>query len=263
MNLNRPRLSASVIHWQRRFLVERDGERCVVCGKPPEEVGLLEVDHINGNPQDQHESNLRLLCHKDNVREYWRKIKTRVKTQRPAKSTSTEMLERIKNGVHKRGHTLCVTTPKEASPLPSIVEIAKNEPKAPPESPPNGVSSIVSESVRVRQDGVRIDGNGLSDEARQVDRIMHVEEESPEMRVARAKEPEFRKWCLEHMMPPQSLTVHEAINAGAEAVGISIVTARRYLNKLVSFEGPFNLGEGERGHQELLIREGYYDKGES
>jgi hypothetical protein len=46
-------------------LCERDGGRCRVCGKRPPEV-YLEVDHIDGNKENNHQENLQLLCRTDN-----------------------------------------------------------------------------------------------------------------------------------------------------------------------------------------------------
>lgn len=50
--------------WVKRYLAERDGYKCSECGidewngKPI----VLECDHIDGDHQNNHEDNLRLLC---------------------------------------------------------------------------------------------------------------------------------------------------------------------------------------------------------
>lgn len=50
----------------RRYLIERDGEKCSVCGwrevNPYTGKIPVEVDHIDGNWQNNSQKNLRLLC---------------------------------------------------------------------------------------------------------------------------------------------------------------------------------------------------------
>jgi predicted restriction endonuclease len=50
----------------RRYLSEKYGEKCVLCGwnvkHPLTHKVPLEVDHIDGNAENSTESNLRLLC---------------------------------------------------------------------------------------------------------------------------------------------------------------------------------------------------------
>ena len=44
-----------------RFLVARDGEHCLACGKAPPKVEL-EIDHLDNNPKNWDPDNLHLLC---------------------------------------------------------------------------------------------------------------------------------------------------------------------------------------------------------
>ncbi len=53
--------------WVYRYLIERDGNKCSLCGKKEKDV-KLEIDHINGNPSNQDPKNLRLLCHSCNIK---------------------------------------------------------------------------------------------------------------------------------------------------------------------------------------------------
>lgn len=50
--------------WAYQFLVARDGERCIICGKSPNGNGLkqLEIDHADSNPRNNDPSNLHLVC---------------------------------------------------------------------------------------------------------------------------------------------------------------------------------------------------------
>lgn len=54
----RTRLNPSL----RFKILERDNYKCVLCGATAENSNL-EIDHINNNPSDNREENLRTLCH--------------------------------------------------------------------------------------------------------------------------------------------------------------------------------------------------------
>lgn len=53
--------------WAYRFLCLRDGEICQVCHRSPTTFYSLDIDHSDGNPKNNRESNLRLLCRSCNV----------------------------------------------------------------------------------------------------------------------------------------------------------------------------------------------------
>ena len=52
--------------WLRKYLIEKYDNKCSVCGwnkkHPLTDVVPLEVDHIDGNSENNLEKNLRLLC---------------------------------------------------------------------------------------------------------------------------------------------------------------------------------------------------------
>jgi hypothetical protein len=60
---------------------------------------------------------------------------------------------------------------------------------------------------------------------------------SPEMQANDFFEVDYREWVLKQVREHGFYPKNEAINAGAEIVGCSAVTSRRYLEKLTSAEG--------------------------
>jgi len=59
----------------KRFLRARDGALCHVCRKSEHELLELQIDHMNGDPNDWREENLQLLCASCNTSEYRRREK--------------------------------------------------------------------------------------------------------------------------------------------------------------------------------------------
>ena len=59
--------------WAYRYLAVRDGEHCAICHASPTTQNssttqnTLDIDHIDGNPSNNHPDNLRLLCRQCNV----------------------------------------------------------------------------------------------------------------------------------------------------------------------------------------------------
>jgi hypothetical protein len=63
--------------WAYRYLVLRDGDACAIChaipttrnptAQNPTTQNTLDIDHIDGNPNNNHPDNLRLLCRRCNV----------------------------------------------------------------------------------------------------------------------------------------------------------------------------------------------------
>lgn len=104
---------------------------------------------------------------------------------------------------------------------------------------PSGVS--VDESVKV---GVR------------VGRALKVDEEPPEMRVNREKEPLWRAWVLGRIIEGPPVQIWEAVDGGAEKYDVSQITVGRWLKKMLSPQGPLRLSEGRRGFQFLWLKEG-------
>lgn len=213
-------------------MAARDGWRCAVCAASSTEV-RLEIDHVDGDPANWAPENLRILCHRDNVKEYWRRIKERTRLQPPPRTTPSEVLAQAEQ-LNQSAHMIVVNQADELR--------ERN-------LDPGGEKWSVCERTSLPgEDGVR------------VERQLDVAHESPEMRVNREKEPLFRSTIIELALRPRGVTVDEALHEGAERVQISPVTARRYLKKMTSEAGPLVVGEGPRGHQRLLLRESYWLK---
>ena len=237
---------ASVRLWVRRFLTERDGNRCAVCGISSAEVPL-EIDHVDGDPGNWAPENLRLLCHRDNVKEYFRKIAEKARLQPPPKSTPSEVLAQAERLNQLQEH-LVVGREREKS-LESVSANAGKTLRKTVDDQSDGEKWSVCERESLAS----------GDESR-MERQLSVADESPEMRVNREKEPLFRSKCIDSVLRPEGLTVDQALHEVAERVQISPVTARRYLKKMTSRAGPLDIGEGPRGHQRLLLRESYWLK---
>jgi len=74
---------------------------------------------------------------------------------------------------------------------------------------------------------------------------------SAEVSINREKEPAFRKWLFDRVMGRKPLYTEEAIYAGAEAVGCSPQTTRRYLAKAVSAAGNYTTVKVKAEHRTL------------
>jgi len=231
------RYPASVRLWQYMYLSERDGELCAVCGKGPEEV-RLEIDHVDGDPNNNAPENIRFLCHRCNLKELWKRIKAKIKTQPSEKPPISELLSpsaSMSGGGAER-------------------EIITKHDLSNADLPPEAIQKIACE----RDENV---SEIRSVEGRRSERMLDVYRESPELRISREKEPEFRRKCLEYVLRAEGFTVHQAIYELAEEISLSPITCRRYLEKLTSAVGPLKIGEsGPRGHQVLLLREEYWEK---
>jgi len=227
------RYPASVRLWQYYYLCERDGESCKVCKKGPDEV-KLEIDHVDGDPNNNAPENIRLTCHDCNIREMWTKIKHKIKTQPSEKSAASEVLS--------------------ASGAPQGIEREIT-------SKDLVNTNITDQDLQKIEHGTSESGSEIKAlEGRRVERQLDVYRESPELRIARDKQPLFRKVCLELILSPGGLTTHRAYYEVSERIDISPTTAMRYLGKATSAAGPFKLGEGPRGHQLVLLREDYWEK---
>lgn len=70
---------------------------------------------------------------------------------------------------------------------------------------------------------------------------------TPEMVVNNSKEPFFRKYIHGIIDIKGKIEWEDAVDGGAEFIGISVETAKRYLRKMVSSKGDYELGWGQNG----------------
>jgi hypothetical protein len=69
-----PRLTPYQKQRIREYCLERDGNRCMICSKEERDPLNLEIDHEDGNSVNHHTSNLRLVHHRCNSREWNRRF---------------------------------------------------------------------------------------------------------------------------------------------------------------------------------------------
>jgi len=82
-------------------------------------------------------------------------------------------------------------------------------------------------------------------------------EGSPEMQANLLYEVAYRKWLLKEINTQGGLDKKEAINAGAELVGCSPNTTKRYLEKLTSAGGCLKEDLDMLGHPYLVFKESF------
>lgn len=97
-------------------------------------------------------------------------------------------------------------------------------------------------------------GNGRQDygAVSQVQELIDYSSGSQEMKANAVFEKDFRKWLLAIVGHNGSYPKQEAINSGAERVGCSPVTTKRYLEKLTSTGGVLDIKENSL-HQKVLV----------
>jgi hypothetical protein len=169
--------------WAYRYLVIRDGEQCAECGQLPTTQNALDIDHADGDPQNNHPDNLRLLCRACNT-----------------------------------------TLGNKARPSSAKRERERKEGKP--------ATRIIKEDAGYRQG-------------------------SPEMKANLLYEVSFRRWIMSKVCSQGGYSKQEAINEGAELIGCSPLTTRRYLEKLTSNAGTLREEQDILGHPYLVLKPEY------
>lgn len=77
----------------------------------------------------------------------------------------------------------------------------------------------------------------------------------PEMRENRRMEPRFRRWIFQKVLSLGNVRYEEALNAGAEYVGASTETVKRYLRKMTSSTGMYEVRNDAQGYPYIHLKE--------
>jgi len=77
----------------------------------------------------------------------------------------------------------------------------------------------------------------------------------PEMKENRRMEPLFRQWFFKKMTEKNPRRLDEIINEGAEIIGASTETTKRYLRKMTSNEGMYVVIKDPLGYPFIHFRE--------
>jgi hypothetical protein len=170
-----------------QYLVLRDEERCVICKKNPSQI-YLEIDHIDGNQNNNDLDNLCFMCKRHN----------------------------------------CEMRGKSSAEHRKIVQ-----------------------TYRLRNEKER-DNNLDSPATRFAKRVIDYHDGSVEMKANRLFEIHFISWLMDKLKAVGEITRKEAIRSGAFITGGNTQTIGRYLDKLVSDEGP--LCEKQNTFGEVVIQ---------
>lgn len=232
------------------LVIERDGDGCAHCGWYPggkpsrfqrrhavaKDI-VLELNHIDGNPENNQPDNWNLLCTTCNL--FWRP--TTVRTLRTGTTIGGVVDEAgdIERGVLGDHETDSGSPAKGNDP-----ETMTSEPDTP--APAKGHVGVDGMGVGVRETG--------SLEAEKASATRRVREEVPfregetTMQANARYEPGYRMYCLTTVERQKKVRWAELEDGGAEHVGCSPGTAYKYLRKLTSPTGALMVivEEGER-----------------
>uniref|UniRef100_A0A6M3ILY0 Putative homing endonuclease n=1 Tax=viral metagenome TaxID=1070528 RepID=A0A6M3ILY0_9ZZZZ len=96
-----------------------------------------------------------------------------------------------------------------------------------------------AEALSIEKEALRTEGRPETRIVRQI--VDFRGDESPtSMQANQLYETDFRVWLLSYLRANHFILQEDAVNGGAEAVGCSPQTARRYIAKLTSITGPLN-----------------------
>jgi hypothetical protein len=179
-------MGANVHSWAYLYLCVKDGEQCVVCRRKPPQV-VLQIDHVDDNPQNNNPENLCLMCRTHNCAMRGKKIE------------------------HKR----------------------------------------IIDAYRIQRENER-DIGSASPATRFTKEVLDYHGGSVEMQANVLYEIKFINWLWRKLETGHEVTKKEATGGGSYISGANTQTVSRYLEPLVSEEGPLCEEKNEFG--QVVIR---------
>ena len=236
------RLPKSERKWVYRLLVERDGEWCQDCKLTPADLtlGTLDIDHVDEDEENWDEDNLALRCRSCNV----------AKGNRARSHSQIDMFPNNPNGPRPTAHP----TARKS--------VGRSRAGGGSQSSPGVETCVCAKCVCEHTDVLNRtdvpnspDGPGSAN-MRARRGAIDFESGSPEMHANGLYEDKARSWLVDMVAAHEALLKRDAINSGAEYVGCSPATIRRYIDKLTSLLGPLRETRDEAGRVVIVSRFG-------
>jgi len=233
------RLAKNERAWAYRFLVARDGEHCRDCKLTPADLtlGYLDIDHVDENDENWEPENLALRCRSCNV----------AKQNRARSHTQIGVFPNGPNGARPTAFP----TARES--------VGRGRPGGGSQSSP-GVETCVCDRCVCDNTDVRNSPAAPGSANMRARRgAIDFESGSPEMHANGLYEDKARSWLVDLVAAHGEVLKRDAINAGAEFVGCSPMTIRRYIDKLTSLFGPLVETRDAAGRVVIVTRFGHQD----
>lgn len=253
-----------------RILVLRDGDFCQDCKLTPGETlqGLLQIDHVNENPDDFDESNLALRCRSCNVakgnRARWQAAKNQIPTTRPDDTRRQGYHNTTPYGGHTQGVPHQIPTTRNGTSESANGQIS--------ELSDEGEATAAQAGKRQKETENPDDAKTLNPGVGKWERNTHTqttpgsanmnarrreidsENGTPEMQANGMYEDIFRQWLYDYVVAHGSIAKRDAVRAGAELTGASIQTIQRYADKITSLIGPLKYTKDDAGIRIIVLR---------
>ena len=258
-----------------------------MCGNAPDVARSLDIEHVDNKKENDDPENLRLACHacnmtKENIRRTTCTLGgVPVRQLARELDVSTTYLYKVVDGkkppskkildwVKLNKKDLVDTRSKRRTSESTKVELARSKRRTsgPPQSRspkhqnervnPRGIRVCVRKQentgIGTEEERERTEGKPGTRIVRQV--VDYSDARAPvTMQANSLYEVDFREWLLKTVRERRMYLKADAVNAGAEMVGCSPETAKRYIAKLASPTGPLRETKDKVGGWMLTFRE--------